>query len=218
MTPSAWFHIQVTPIVLTPSASRPTDDSVGLVSYSGDVSCVDAISFKTSSAWFHIQVMLLVSTPSASRPADDSIGLVSYSGDANIQVTPLVSTPSASRPADDSVGLLQDLVGLVSYLGDASCVDAINFKTYGKLRRSGFIFWRHRLCRCHQLQDLRETMSAWFHHLGTSIMWTPLASRPTNDFVVLVLYSGDVSYVDAISFKTYGKLRRLGFIFMCWNW
>ncbi|MQL73605.1 hypothetical protein Taro_005967 [Colocasia esculenta] len=36
-----------TSIMLTPSASRPTRNSVGLVSSSGDVGCVDAISFKT---------------------------------------------------------------------------------------------------------------------------------------------------------------------------
>ncbi|MQM19672.1 hypothetical protein Taro_052680 [Colocasia esculenta] len=37
----------VTPAVLTPSASRPTNNSVGLVSYLGDAGCVDIISFKT---------------------------------------------------------------------------------------------------------------------------------------------------------------------------
>ncbi|MQL97350.1 hypothetical protein Taro_030042 [Colocasia esculenta] len=37
----------VTLVVLTPSASRPTNDSIGLVLSSGDVNCVDAISFKT---------------------------------------------------------------------------------------------------------------------------------------------------------------------------
>ncbi|MQL95963.1 hypothetical protein Taro_028636 [Colocasia esculenta] len=69
-------------------------------------------------------------------------------------------------------------------------------------------------------------------------MLTSTASRPTNDFVGLVsssgyaVYvdaisfktygklrrSGDVVYVDAISFKTYGKLCRFGFIIWCWNW
>ncbi|MQM13506.1 hypothetical protein Taro_046433 [Colocasia esculenta] len=74
---------EVTPVVLTPSASRPTNDFVGLVLYSGDASCVDVISFKTSSAWFHIQVTPVVLTPSASRPTNDFVGLASYSGDAS---------------------------------------------------------------------------------------------------------------------------------------
>ncbi|MQL96909.1 hypothetical protein Taro_029600 [Colocasia esculenta] len=39
-------------------------------------------------------------------------------------------------------------------------------------------------------------------------MLTSTASRPTNDFAGLVSSSGDAVYVDAISFKTYGKLRR----------
>ncbi|MQM19049.1 hypothetical protein Taro_052049 [Colocasia esculenta] len=82
-----------------------------------------------------------------------------------------MSTPSASRPTND-------FVGLVSYSGDVVYVDAISFKTYEKLRRS-----------------------------GTSVMSTPSALRPTNDFVGLVSSSGDVGYVDVISFKTYGKLR-----------
>ncbi|MQM07358.1 hypothetical protein Taro_040198 [Colocasia esculenta] len=37
----------VTPVGLTSSASRPMHDSVGLVSSSEDVGYVDAISFKT---------------------------------------------------------------------------------------------------------------------------------------------------------------------------
>ncbi|MQL76767.1 hypothetical protein Taro_009182 [Colocasia esculenta] len=47
---------------------------------------------------------------------------------------------------------------------------------------------------------------------GDVIMLTPSTSRPTNNSVGLVSYSGDASCVDAISFKTYGKLRRPGFI------
>ncbi|MQM02332.1 hypothetical protein Taro_035099 [Colocasia esculenta] len=43
----------------------------------------------------------------------------------------------------------------------------------------------------------------------------PSASRPKNNSVGLVSCSGDVSCVDAISFKTYGKLRWPGFIFSC---
>ncbi|MQM12370.1 hypothetical protein Taro_045287 [Colocasia esculenta] len=42
------------------------------------------------------------------------------------------------------------------------------------------------------------------------IMLMPSTSRATNDFVVLVSSSGDISCVDAISFKTYRKLRRPG--------
>ncbi|MQL88888.1 hypothetical protein Taro_021452 [Colocasia esculenta] len=49
----------MTSVVLTPSASRPTNNSVGLASYSGDVSCIDAISFKTLSAWLHLLVLEL---------------------------------------------------------------------------------------------------------------------------------------------------------------
>ncbi|MQM04746.1 hypothetical protein Taro_037549 [Colocasia esculenta] len=60
----AWLHIQVMSIVSTPSASRPTGNSIGLVSSSGDVT-----SF-----------ML---TPSASRPTGNSVGLVSSSGDVD---------------------------------------------------------------------------------------------------------------------------------------
>ncbi|MQM07040.1 hypothetical protein Taro_039877 [Colocasia esculenta] len=108
MTSLAWLHLQVTPVVLAPSASRPTDNFVGLVSYLGEASCIDVISFKTSSAWFHIQLQDPRMTPSAWF---------------HIQVTPVVLTPSASRPTDDSVGL-------VSCSGDASCVDAISFKTH----------------------------------------------------------------------------------------
>ncbi|MQM18966.1 hypothetical protein Taro_051969, partial [Colocasia esculenta] len=60
MTSSAWFRLLGTPVVLTSSASRPTNNLVGLVSYSGDASCVDAISFKTLSAWLHLLVLELV--------------------------------------------------------------------------------------------------------------------------------------------------------------
>ncbi|MQL95690.1 hypothetical protein Taro_028351 [Colocasia esculenta] len=60
MTSLAWLHLQVTPVVLAPLASRPTDNFVGLVSYSGDANCVDAISFKTLSAWLHLLVLELV--------------------------------------------------------------------------------------------------------------------------------------------------------------
>ncbi|MQL70358.1 hypothetical protein Taro_002680 [Colocasia esculenta] len=37
----------VMPAVLKPSASRPTNNSIGLVSSSDDADCVDAINFKT---------------------------------------------------------------------------------------------------------------------------------------------------------------------------
>ncbi|MQL92223.1 hypothetical protein Taro_024854 [Colocasia esculenta] len=57
------------------------------------------------------------------------------------------------------------------------------------------------------------TSLVWFHHLGTSVMLTPSASRSTNDFVGLVSSSGDAYYVDIDSFKTYGKFRRPGSIF-----
>ncbi|MQM10421.1 hypothetical protein Taro_043315 [Colocasia esculenta] len=123
-----------------------------------------------------------------------------------VEVTLVVLTTSASRPTNNSISL-------VSYFGDVGCVDAISFKAYRKLHWPGFIFWGRRLCRRHQLQDLRETPSAWFHLLGTSVVSTPSTSRPTGNSVGLVSSFGDVSYVDAISFKTYGKLRRPGFIF-----
>ncbi|MQM19345.1 hypothetical protein Taro_052347 [Colocasia esculenta] len=67
-------------------------------------------------------------------------------------------------------------------------------------------------------------------------MLTPSASRPTENSVGLVSSSGDVDYVDAISFKTcgklhrpdvghvdaisfktYGKLHMPGSIIWCWN-
>ncbi|MQL82682.1 hypothetical protein Taro_015164, partial [Colocasia esculenta] len=67
----------------------------------------------------------------------------------------------------------------------------------------------------HQLQDLRETSLAWFHHLGTSVVSTPSASRSTGNSVDLVSSSGDVGCVDAISFKTYRKLHWPSFIFRC---
>ncbi|MQL83841.1 hypothetical protein Taro_016343 [Colocasia esculenta] len=87
--------------------------------------------------------------------------------------------PSASRPAGNSVGL-------VSSSGDASYVDAISFKTYENLCRPGFIFRLRQLGARHQLQDLWETPSAWFHLLGTPVVFTPSASRPMIDFVGLV--------------------------------
>ncbi|MQL84007.1 hypothetical protein Taro_016510 [Colocasia esculenta] len=166
-------HPQVMPVVLMPSASRPTENSGGLASYSGDANCVDAISFKTYGKLHRLGFIF--------RPTDDSIGLASYSGDAScvdaisfktssiwfhIQVTPVVSTSTASRPADDSVGL-------VSYSGDACCIDIISFKT----------------------------SSVWFHIQVTPVVSTSIASRPTDDSVGLVSYSGDVNCVDAISFK-----------------
>ncbi|MQM02676.1 hypothetical protein Taro_035439, partial [Colocasia esculenta] len=45
--PTDDFVSLVTAVVSTSSASRPTNNSVGLVSSSGDVNCVDVISFKT---------------------------------------------------------------------------------------------------------------------------------------------------------------------------
>ncbi|MQL93951.1 hypothetical protein Taro_026587, partial [Colocasia esculenta] len=95
-TSLAWFHVQVTSIVLTPSASRPTNDFIGLVSYS-----------ETS-------VML---TSIASRPTNDFVGLF------HLPVTSVVLTPSASRPTEH-------FVGLVSSSGDVDYVDAISFKTH----------------------------------------------------------------------------------------
>ncbi|MQL92258.1 hypothetical protein Taro_024873 [Colocasia esculenta] len=103
----------------------------------------------------------------ASRPTGNSVGLVSSSGD--VDYVDVVS----SRPTGNSVGL-------VSSSGDVD-----------------------------YLQDLRKTPSAWFHHLGTSIMLTSTASRPTGNSVDLVSSSGDVDYVDVVSFKTYGKFCRL---------
>ncbi|MQL94381.1 hypothetical protein Taro_027041 [Colocasia esculenta] len=197
------------PIVSTPSASRPTNDFVVLVSYSGDVSCVDAISFKTYGKLRWPGFIF--------RPTKNSVDLVSYSGDVSCVDAISFKTYGKLRWPGFIFKPMNDIV-LASYSGDVGCVDAISFKTYGKLRRSGFIFWGRRLCRRHQLQDLRETPSAWFHLLGMSVMSTPLASRPMGNSVVLVSSSGDVGYVDAISFKTYGKLHQAGFIFWCWNW
>ncbi|MQM03452.1 hypothetical protein Taro_036233, partial [Colocasia esculenta] len=88
-----------TSVVLTPSGSRPTNDFVGLVSYSGDTR--EQLRWPgfiiwgrrlcgrhqlqdprmTSLAWFHIQVTPFMLTPSASRPPGDSVGMVLSSGD-----------------------------------------------------------------------------------------------------------------------------------------
>ncbi|MQL95647.1 hypothetical protein Taro_028322 [Colocasia esculenta] len=78
----------------------------------------------TSSIWFHLQLQDLRETPSAWF---------------HILETSVMLTPSASRPTGNSVGL-------VSSSGDVDYVDVDSFKTYGKLHRSGFIFWGRRLC------------------------------------------------------------------------
>ncbi|MQM14149.1 hypothetical protein Taro_047080 [Colocasia esculenta] len=101
----------VTPVVLTPSASRPTENSGGLASYSGDASCVDAISFKTYGKLRWSGFIF--------RHTGNSAGLASYSGDASCV----------------------DAISFKTYgkLRDVSCVDVISFKTYGQLRWPGFI-------------------------------------------------------------------------------
>ncbi|MQL91800.1 hypothetical protein Taro_024414 [Colocasia esculenta] len=203
ITLSAWFHLLGTPIVLTSSASRPTNDFVGLVSSSGEVGYVDAISFKTYGK-LRRPGFIIWGHRLCGRHQLQDLRMTSSAWFHHLG-TSVMWTPLASRPTND-------FIGLVSSFGDVGCVDTISFKTYGKLRRPGFIIWGHRLYRRHQLQDLRETPSAWFHHLGTSVMWTPSASRPTGNSVGLVSSSGDVGCMDAISFKTYGKLCRPGFI------
>ncbi|MQL99461.1 hypothetical protein Taro_032193, partial [Colocasia esculenta] len=224
-----WPICELTPVVLTPSASRPTNDFVGLVSSSGDVSRVDAINFKTYRK-LHRPGFIFWGRQLYRRHQlqDPRITLLAL---FHIQVTPVVLTSSASRPTND-------FVGLVSYSSDVGCVDVNSFKTYGKLRWPGFIFWGRQLYRRHQLQDPRITMLAWFHiqvtpvvltssasrpmndFVGlvsyssdagcvdvTPVVLTSSASRPMNDFVGLVSYSGDASCVDAISFKAHERLR-----------
>ncbi|MQL73610.1 hypothetical protein Taro_005972 [Colocasia esculenta] len=202
-------------------ASRPTDDSVGLVSSSGDVSYVGAISFKAYGKLRRLGFIIW----GPSRPTGNSVGLVSSSGDVSyvdvisfetygklrrpdLRETPsvwfhhletsIILTSTASRPTNDFAGLVTPVVltSSASRPMDDSVGLVSSSEDVGYVDAISFKIYR----KFRRPGDASCVDAISFKTYGK--LRRP-ASRPTGNSNGLVSSSGDVSYVDVISFKTH---------------